>query len=57
MTLVTPVPPDLAAVVVHGPATTSLTPILWDLGFRPVAGTTGPTLWLPVRALDPETSE
>jgi hypothetical protein len=39
MTLVTPVPPDLAAVVVHGPATTSLTPILWDLGFRPVAGT------------------
>jgi hypothetical protein len=57
MTPATSVPPDLVAVLVHGPATTPLTGLLWDLGLRPAAGTTGPTVWLPARKLGPQTSQ
>ena len=39
------IPDDLAAVVVHGPATNPLTRLLWDLGLRPLPGTTGATVW------------
>jgi hypothetical protein len=47
-------PPDLAAVLVHGPASNPLTGLLWDLGLRPVAGTTGATIWLPGPPVAPD---
>ncbi len=47
------IPDDLAAVVVHGPATNPLTRLLWDLGLRPLPGTTGATVWCRGRHVDP----
>ena len=47
MPVPSPAVPGVVAVVVHGPASSPLPQILWAVGLRPVAGTDGPTIWLP----------
>jgi hypothetical protein len=37
-----------AIVVVHGAAHPDLTAALWGAGYRPLSGTVGPTIWLPL---------